>query len=265
MLSLTKHWIAALATVCLMSSSLFAEVVIVENFGGGGAALNGTTADTFSSRIVTAGGSATWQAGSSFQDNGATTFNTQSAFLDLGSFVNDSKGTADGLFDFSATISPTSGGWLAISFFNDDANTDRHFAESIGSGQGSLLYRDTGELDGFGGPGADNNIDGPNGLTGDQQLTVVLDLRTHDNTTDFGNISFYQGDSETGALLGTHSYTSDGDFQYVGISNNRNTLGSFSNFRLEQVSAVPEPGSLAVLAFAGIIPVLTRRKRRAAS
>jgi hypothetical protein len=86
------------------------KILIKENFGGTGAALNGTTTDTFDAAITAAGGSSTWVAAANFLDNGVVTLATkQAAYLNLGSYINNAKGTVDGKFNVTMTISPTCG------------------------------------------------------------------------------------------------------------------------------------------------------------
>jgi hypothetical protein len=217
-----------------------ATVIIAENFGGDGTgALHSTTADIFSSGITSAGGSATWAAAAGFKDNGSVSpvFN-QSAYLAVGSYINATKGTASGLFTLSATLTKsTTGSWGSIGFFRNPAIT-ADFTQPSGNGIGlaTLIYRTSGELDGFGGPGSLNNVDGPDAQSGPQLLTVVLDLTGHDNSTNFGSVSFYQGTADPGKLLGTYHYTADYSFDAIGLSQ-ASYNGTFSGLQLVQAGA----------------------------
>jgi len=160
-----------------------------------------------------------------------------------------------GLFTLSATIAETSTNFFnGVGFFNSGVGTAGNFTNGS-VGQGFLIYRNGGELDGFAGPGSGNGVDGPDAQTGDQLLTIVLDLTTHDNTTDFGSISFYQGSVDPGNLIGSHTYTSDQSFDAVGFSTARSET-TLSNFQLDQV---PEPGSLALLGLGGLLIARHRR------
>lgn len=60
--------------------------------------LNDTTAFHFSSDIETAGRSSTWLADAGFKADGSITERRKSAYLDLGSYINDAKGAANGIF-----------------------------------------------------------------------------------------------------------------------------------------------------------------------
>jgi hypothetical protein len=215
------------------------DIIVAENFGGTGDDLNSTTADTFASAITSAGGSSTWAAATGFKDDGSVVpVSFQSAYLSMGIYINDAKGTPSGLFTLSATLTQsTTGSWGSIGFFNNPA-TNQDFTQS-GMGLGTLIYRTSGELDGFGGPGTGvTGIDGPDGQPSPQLLTVVLDLTGHDNSTNFGSVSFYQGTADPGNLLGTWTYTADQSFDAIGLSQ-ASYDGTYSGFQLEQTSEPP--------------------------
>jgi hypothetical protein len=222
-----------LGCLTLFTNSSPAEVIIAENFGGAGGDLNSTTADIFSSAITSAGGSATWAAAGGFKDDGSVSpvFN-QSAYLPVGSYINATKGKASGLFTLSATLTlSTTGSWGSIGFFRNPV-TNRDFTQNS-IGLATLIYRTSGELDGFGGPGSLNNVDGPDAQSGPQLLTVVLDLTGHDNSTNFGSVSFYQGTVDPGNLLGTYHYTADYSFDAIGLSQAQYN-GTYSGLQLVQ-------------------------------
>jgi hypothetical protein len=229
-----------LGCLALFTTASPAETLIAENFGGDGTGtLSGTAADIFSPGITSAGGSATWAAAAGFKDDGSVgPAQFQSAYLPVGSYINATKGTASGLFTLSATLTKsTAGDWGSIGFFrNPVINTD--FTKPTGNGIGlaTLIYRTSGELDGFGGPGSLNNVDGPDAQSGPQLLTVVLDLTGHDNSTNFGSVSFYQGTADPGKLLGTYHYTADYSFDAIGLSQ-ASYNGTFSGLQLVQAGA----------------------------
>jgi hypothetical protein len=249
-----------LCVLLLLAVSAPAEVIIAENFGGDGTGvLNSTAADIFSPAITSAGGSATWLAAAGFKDDGSVAPATfQSAYLTVGSYINATKGTASGLFALSATLTQsTTGDWGSIGFFRNPATTT-DFTKPSGDGIGlaTMIYRTSGELDGFGGPGSLNNVDGPDAQSGPQLLTVLLDLTGHDNTTNFGSVSFYQGTADPGNLLGTYNYTADYSFDAIGLSQAEYN-GTYSGLQLEQV---PEPGAAALAGLAGALVLLRRRR-----
>jgi len=259
----SKHYLAAFAALTLGVSSAHAATIVSETFDGTGADLNGTTAETFASGITAAGGSNTWVAATSFNDDGSLVGgNNQSAYLNMGSYINDAKNTATGKFTLSATLSEVSGGAFAsVGFFQGNTPADGNFTEPGTDGMGTLIYRDSGELDGFAGPGSANGVDGPDGQSGDQLLTIVLDLTPgggYDGASNFGTVTFIQGDEDTGTPLGSHTYTVDGTFGSIGLSSaGPNTNATYSNLTLAQV---PEPSSL-VLGSVGMTLCLLRRRR----
>lgn len=255
-----KSFIAILAAALTSAQlSSAATTIVAENFGGTGADLNGTTAETFATGITTAGGSSTWVADAVFNDDGSLVGgNNQSGHLNMGTYINDSKGTATGKFTLSVTINSVPlNRWAGFGFFVANAPaTNDTFTNAGAFGSATIIYRETGELDGFAGPGTTTPVDGPDGQTGAQLLTIVLDLTTHDNITDFGTVSFYQGDA-TGTLMGNHSYASDISFGSVGLSTaGTNVSTSYSGFELTQV---PEP-SVALLGSLGVLCLLRRRR-----
>ncbi len=252
--------IALLGIICL-STATAATTIVSESFGGTGADLNGTTAEIFASGITTAGGSSTWSASTSFNDDGSlVSGNNQGAYLNMGTYINDTKGTASGLLTFSVIInSLPDSAWAGFGFFvGNTPSINENFTNALASGSGTIIWRNTdSELDGFAGPGSSNGVDGPNGVTAvPQLLTIVLDLTTHDNTSDFGTVSFFQGDG-TGTAFGSHAYTSDISFGSIGLSTAGNNVNSsYSSFELSQV---PEP-SAALLSGFGAILLLRRRR-----
>lgn len=257
------HKVLAAGAVATSLSILpcYAANIVTESFGGDDTDLNGTTADTFASGITSAGGSNTWAARPlAFQSDGDVVSVgglDSTAYLDMGSYINDAKGTAAGLFTLSATLSPTtSGSWVSLGFFSSPATTNAFTA----TGLGSIIYRSTGELDMWGGVGTGTGaVDGPDAQTGDQLLTIVLDLTTHDNATDFGTVTWYQG-TTGGTELGSYAYLADNSFDAIGMSSSHNTNGGVSGLTLDDLTAVPEPSSTALLGLGGIALLLRRRK-----
>ena len=70
------------------------------------------------------------------------------AYLNLGTYINNAKGTAAGKFELAATLAPTTGSWVALGFFNSATpSTGTNFTGN--GGMATILYRPTGEVDGF--------------------------------------------------------------------------------------------------------------------
>ena len=238
----SMHIVAsATASVLLAVTSANAAVIVAENFGGTGAALNGKTADTFDAAITAAGGSSTWAAAANFLDNGVVALATrQAAYLNLGSYIETAKGTATGLFDLTMTISPTTGSWISLGFARENTpNTLKDFTNNgqVGTattGIGTIIYRNTGELDMFGGPGNGGVVDGPDGNTGNRTLTVSLDLTpaAYNGSTTFGKVTW--SDSGLGTL-GSYTYTSAQNFGAILVTDSLNSSGTISALKLTQI------------------------------
>jgi hypothetical protein len=243
-------------------------IIVAEGFGGDGTGdLDATAADTFYSGITAAGGSATWAANSGFDDNGYVSAARKAAYLNMGSYINDTKGTADGLFELTMAISETTGSWISLGFGKENTpSTDRDMTGGTNvspqptlttTGLGTIVYRDAlNELDMFGGPAAGGVVDGPDNNTGARTLTVTLDLTGYNGTTNFGKVTW--SDSGLG-VLGSYTYTAAQNFGSILItaSGATATSGTISNLTLSQ--SIPEPATIGLLLI-GSVMGLRRRK-----
>jgi hypothetical protein len=239
-------------------------LLVEENFGGTGTALNGTAADTFAAGITAAGGSATWAAGSAFLDDGTVTVGSAQtgAYLNLGSYINDAKGTAAGQFDLTMTISETVGEWISLGFTTQNTpSTAKNFTNTgtggTTTGIATIIRREIGDwdLDAIAGPGNTNQVPGPE-ETGARTLTVSLDFTPTggwDGASNFGTVTF--SDSVYGTI-GSHTYTADNSFGAIFISEAGVSGGTISALSLSQI---PEPSALALLGLGGLF--LARRRR----
>ncbi len=219
------------------AASLPAQIIITEGFGGSGAALDGKPADLFNPGIELSGGSSTWRAGDAFFDDGAVVAGnpiSSSAYLNLGSYINDRRGSASGDFALTMSISETTGSWISLGFVRSNSpRLDDDFVNE--SGVGTIIYRDpNNELDMFAGPSNSGAIDGPNDLVGARTLTVRLDLTPasgYDGETNFGTVTW--SDSELG-ILGSSTYTSQQIYGTVFISEANDSGGSIGGLSLTQ-------------------------------
>lgn len=228
----------------IVSAYAVEEVVVLEGFDGTGDALHGTQVDIFNSGIVDAGGSATWVAAPEFKNDGSVDpAPFRSAYLPLGMYINNAKGSSKGRFVLSAELTKSSAGnWGSIGFFNNpDINAD--FTRNS-MGLATLIYRTSGELDGFGGPGTGStNVDGPDGQPSPQLLTVVLDFTPaggYDGLSNFGSAHFYQGTESSENLMGSWTYTADYSFDAIGLSQ-ASYNGRYTNLSLSLGEAVFVP------------------------
>ena len=250
-------------TVIIFTNSLIAQVIVSEDFSGAGD-LSGNTTDTFNSAITTAGGSSTWAASNVFNADGSidSGANDRNAYLDLGSYINDAAGTSTGSFTLSVDFSgPSTDTWVGLSFFDSSVVIADNFVN--GGGHGTLIYRNNGDVDGFAGPGTANAPAEDGGtFAGAQTLSIELDLTTaggYNRTSNFGTITFFAGATN----IGSHTYTTAGDFQYIGLTRDNSSVVTLDNFQLAQV---PEPSTAMLLAGAfGVLFVLRRTKKGASS
>ena len=231
------HVISVCAVLVLGTASLRAQVIIMEDFAGSGAPLDGTVADLFDGGITAAGGANAWRAGDAFFDDGAVVMGnstSSSAYLNLGSYINDRRGSASGDFELTMTISETTGNWISLGFVPSNApRLDDDFVNE--SGLGTIIYRNpNNELDMFAGPSNTGVVDGPNDLVGARTVTVRLDLTPaggYDGETNFGTVTW--SDSDLG-FLGSSIYTSSRNFGTVFISEAGDSGGSISDLSLTQ-------------------------------
>jgi lysophospholipase L1-like esterase len=234
------------ANILIENSSTF---LITEAFGGTATALHGSSADTFSPLITAAGGSPNWVAASGFLQGGAASGGNGSAHLNLGTFINSTKGKPEGKFKLSATLAPTTGSWFTLGFASQNVPSTLKNFTNTGSGVtttgvATIIYRSqtgvaapsaNGELDLFGGTSNTNSVDGPDGNTGPRAVTITLDLTPgggYNGTNHFGTVTW--SDSVLGTI-GSFTYTSARDFGSILISGANPFTGAITNLALEQV------------------------------
>ncbi|MDF3129541.1 PEP-CTERM sorting domain-containing protein [Kiritimatiellaeota bacterium B1221] len=259
-----------ITTAALMFSvRIFGEVVLIsEDFGGIATdGLNGKNASTFSSAITSAGGSSVWAAGTAFNadgsvDAGAATSGA-AARLNLGSYINDRKGTATGKFSLTATLDPNSGGgsnFLSLGYFTGAIGlTDDFASDSNAYARATALTRVSSSniSEYFVGPGTSYSIDAINGR-GLRTYTIVLDFTPaggYDGSTNFGTI-FFHSDND-GGTPATRTLNSNHSFQYIGMTRDDDVAGVFSDLQFTQI---PEPSSLLLIVVAGMGIAVWRRR-----
>ena len=244
--------------------------VLSEAFGGlSGSNLAGTTADTFDSAITTAGGSSNWVANAAFKADGSVASNSGSAYLNLGNYINNLKGTADGKFILTATIGQPSGSfWISVGFSAANLSTDQSATNFVGAftGVATAVNRVTGatgnEYFGKGITAATTNPDA--GIfSGAVTFTTTLDFTTaggYNGTSNFGTATFT---NSFNSVVGSYTYTTNQTFTGLGFTAS-STSGTISALSLVQVtaSAVPEPATYAAWMGLGLLGVAACRRFR---
>ncbi len=256
------------AAFALLGSSLsFGEIVLVSHdFGGLNTdTLNGKTATVFSTDITSAGGSSTWVASNDFNADGTMSGGgSDAARLHLGSYINDSMGSATGKFSLTATLNPSAGGggtdFLSLGYFTGPIGLGDDFAsDSNKYAIGTAITRrsSTGISEYYAGPRTDNSFNPINGV-GTRTYTIDFDFTPasgYDEISNFGTITFHSdndGGSSTSYILNSAK-----DIQYIGITRDDDVAGIFSDLEFTQI---PEPSSLFLLIIAGMGLAIWRRR-----
>jgi len=251
----TPSILAALGILFTCGTASATTVIVAENFGGlSSANLSGSTADIFDPAITTASGSATWSGSAIFKQDGSVILSTSGArsiHLNMGSYINDAKGTTTGLFQLAATLARPSGDYVALGF--SSLNSPGATTTYLGNGLGTMVYRSNGDIDQFAITGGSEVAADDVLFTGDRTLTITLDLRGWNGTTNFGTVSF--ADSVAGTF-GSFDYTSNVNFNSILLSAGNNTTGAVSALTLTQI---PEPAA-ALLGSLGLLALLRRRR-----
>lgn len=266
-----------LATVLAtaFASAARAQITLVsETFGGGTETLNGTGADTFASAITLAGGGSAWRTpddGSIRADGSIAGTTNGAAYLNLGTYINDARGTADGLFTLTATMTkPTGGTWTSLGFFrestNDNSLSGGNFTGTGLVGYATAIHRtsDGGTSTNFFAGPQSNNAFNPGNLTTTVTFKIELDFTPaggYNGTNNFGTVRFYNP-ADTTSVSWTYTYTTAVSIEGIGITYAGAIAGGVDNLTLTQAT-IPEPSSVATLAGIGLLGFAAVRRRRA--
>lgn len=240
--------IALAALILTLASAATAQTVIYsDTFGGsGGDDLNGTTPQVSEGGAswVSGTGSVAWKADGSVTGSGES-----NAFLP---FVPETGR----IYTLTATLNPTAaagtGDWLAIGFTGTAAVADGFHLLQTAPWMLARVDRGDGGIETFLGPNtaySEDHVSLPDALG----LKVVLDTSQSD-----WKVQWWLGDT----LLRTANYDgSNPDINFVGLGKFGDAEGTVSSFSLSSSSAVPEPGTWALLAGAGALGWVGWRRR----
>ena len=239
---------ALLASLVMAASSHAQWVTLVEHHFGGSSATNlhGAAANTFDSTKIT-GVTGNWVAATEFKADGSVTvgsgnLTSRSAYLDLGGYINAAKGTSAGLFRLTATYDVTIR-WLSIGFSSLSAPaTNNPFSHATVGGLGTMYAFTTtsgGALTLYTADvlGAGNGQRGDTGAyTNPLMLTIELDYRTWNGTTDFGKVTYFAGATQVHSFSFT-SATGTMARSILISTNHTSASGDYDNIILQQVAA----------------------------
>ena len=219
--------------------------LISHDFTDGGAGpINGTAIDSIDAGVTAVnGGISTWSADSAnYLENGSHGGTMNCMYIPFGEYINNTKGTDSGLFEFTATgfDGPTAS-WTSITLEDGPAGPTGNFTAYSGLANFTREFDSTSR--GWGGPATANSM-GFDTATGDT-LTIQLDLTPaggYDGASNFGTVRLYDGTS-SGTLLGSHTYTSATDFEYVVIGTS-GTGAQIDGLTVTQIAPVATPGTL---------------------
>ena len=226
---------------------VYSPVLIDHTFNEGTGTLNGTLVD--SGTLKTGNPALAWVAYTDTTANGTISpaSANRSAYIPLGSTIANGN-----IYELTVTLTkPTAGTWVDAGFF-DSATPDvtKHMDLANAAGTGWFLWRLNGNVEGN--RGLLYDIDTGYDVFGtaspfthtatsvtasSQTFTVRLDLSAANGTTNWGNMTVYQGNSTTGTVIGGLSnvaFTSAQHFQAVGFGAKLGN-GSISSLKLAQI------------------------------
>jgi hypothetical protein len=227
-----------------IASTSQAQILIQHTFDGGSGNLNGTSLDT---NTIGAG---TWNAGlvteSNYVDaNGNITgTNGASAWVDLNGAIT--MGSADDIFEVAMVADKLGGNYeFEGGFWSASPSTTGQHKWQDGT---AFWYWQSNSLTAYAGEKQVGQISGSSSLANNAGATLLtLRLDMTDATLTNNSFSLYIGNSSTGTLVGSATFSGDESFTYLGISGRPtggNTAGQVSSLILTQI---PEPNSFALL------------------
>jgi hypothetical protein len=259
----TKQKIFLSLAAGLLATAASAQIIIVgHTFDGDGTNLAGDTVDT-----VAAGVATKWSASSAFNRDGSIenpgSGVHRSAFLALGSVMNDAKGQADGIFTLTTVFSSlssltTNSGWIASGLGEGTWDVTTSFASGTAGANGlasTMWDADPfGEVKVYDGPRTTGSASIGTDNTGSVTFTTVIDLSGWNGSSNYGTVAY----SFNGGTVTNSAFTANQTFDNLVVSAFA-TGGAISSIQLTQV---PEPSTYALLAGLATLGLVMLRRRR---
>ncbi|WP_269523058.1 PEP-CTERM sorting domain-containing protein [Coraliomargarita parva] len=264
-----------LLTMALPMVGLTAQTLLIEeDFGGlSSDRLDGDTASYFNPLLSSSGGSSTWVGMNEFNQDGSVDVKGAvgaygSAYLTLGSYVNDAKGNEDAIFSLEATFSNTSavaaGTWIGVGFYEGTPSVNNAFFTTSANNTSfaTALLRAEGDSGSeyYAGPNTTSSYDA-GAISGTVTYKIVLDYSSaggYDGVTNFGTVYFYRNGSN---IADFSSALPDLAVDAISLTKTNNTtLGDYESLTFVQI---PEPSSVALtIAFGALCGTFILRRRR---
>ena len=228
---------------------VYSPGLLDHTFDEGAGTLNGTPVDAGTLKAANPALAWVTDIGTAITANGTITASglTRSAYIPLGTSIANGN-----IYELTVTLAKPSGTWVSAGFFDSATPTvTTHMDVAGAAGTGWFLWRYNGDVEANIGLRYDTNVGydafgaGPSFThtvssvtASSQSFTIRLDLSAANGTSNFGNMTVYQGDSSTGTVLGGLSnvaFTSTQHFRALGISA-LSANGSISRIKLTQVN-----------------------------
>lgn len=248
----TRLFIVAAIASCCAATAQSRITLISEDFNGSSESnLNGTFAGTFDNAVLTAGGDNTWRApgdGAIGADGSIRGKVSGSAYLKIGSYIDDAMGSLKGRFRLTATLTKPIGGgaWTSLGFFrvsvDDNRFAEYNFTDGALSGLATAIHRrgtDTG-ANFFAGPQSSHSFD-PGNLATEVTFRIELDFTPaggYNGTSNFGTVRFHDP-ADLSRVSWSHTYTKPISIRGVGFGYAGSLHGGIDAFSLIQKPIFP--------------------------